>query len=90
MQTYSTVVVSGQVTVQATASGACNLKMTLPVASNFTSSGQAAGVIVTTTAGGTAFGAVLANVANDQFEFRFTATNTASTVYSFTVTYQIV
>jgi hypothetical protein len=89
-QIYSTVTVSGQVTIQATAAGACNLKMTLPVASNFTSSGQAAGVLATTTAGGTAQGAILADVANDKFEFRFNATNTTSTVYSFTVTYQIV
>ena len=89
-QIYSTVTVSGQVTITATATGACVLKMTMPVASNFTSVGQAAGVLATTTSGGTAQGAILADIANDQFEFRFNATNTTSTVYSFTVTYQIV
>lgn len=87
---YSTVVVSGQVTVAATAIGACVLKVTLPTASNFTSSAQAAGVLSTTTSGGTAHGAVLAGVTDDMFEFRFTATSTATTTYSFTVTYQIV
>ena len=89
-QIYNAVTVSGQVTRQATAIGACNLKMTLPVASNFTSSGQAAGTFATTTAGGTAQGAILADITNDQFEFRFNATNTTSTVYAFTATYQLV
>jgi hypothetical protein len=89
-QIYSTVTVSGQVTIRATATGACNLKMTLPVASGFTSSGQAAGTFATTTAGGTAQGAILADITGDQLEFRFNATNTTSTVYSFTATYQIV
>jgi len=89
-QVYNTVTLSGQVTIQATAIGACNLKMTLPVASNFTSSGQAAGTFATTTAGGTAQGAILADITNDQFEFRFNATNTTSTVYAFTATYQLV
>jgi len=89
-QIYSTVTVSGQVTIRATSGGACNLKMTLPFASGFTASGQAAGAFATTTVGGTAQGAILADIAGDQFEFRFNATNTTSTVYSFTVTYQIV
>ena len=89
-QIYNVLTVSGQVTIQATATGACNLKMTLPVASKFTSSGQAAGTFATTTAGGTAQGAILADITNDQFEFRFNATNTTSTVYAFTATYQLV
>lgn len=89
-QIYNVLTVSGQVTIQATATGACNLKMTLPVASKFTFSGQAAGTFATTTASGTAQGAILADITNDQFEFRFTATNTTSTVYSFTATYQLV
>tara|TARA_B110000503_G_scaffold20487_1_gene30768 strand:+ start:851 stop:1246 length:396 start_codon:yes stop_codon:yes gene_type:complete len=89
-QIYNVLTVSGQVTIQATATGACNLKMTLPVASKFTSSGQAAGTFATTTAGGTAQGAILADIVGDQFEFRFNATDTASTVYSFTATYQLV
>ena len=89
-QIYGTVTVSGTVTIQATATGACNLKMSLPVASNFTSTGQAAGTLATTTAGGTASGAILADIVGERFEFRFTATNTTSTVYAFTVTYQIV
>jgi hypothetical protein len=89
-QIYNVLTVSGQVTIQATATGACNLKMTLPVASKFTSSGQAAGTFATTTAGGTAQGAILADITNDQLEFRFNATDTASTVYSFTATYQLV
>ena len=89
-QIYNVLTVSGQVTIQATATGACNLKMTLPVASKFTFSGQAAGTFATTTAGGTAQGAILADITNDQFEFRFNATNTTSTVYAFTATYQLV
>lgn len=90
LQVYSTVTVSGQVTIAATATGAAVLQMTLPVASNFVLTGQAAGTFTTTTSGGTTSGAILANIANGAFEFRFTATNTTSTIYAFTVTYQVV
>lgn len=90
LQVYGAVTVSGQVTIAATATGATVLKMSLPVASNFTSTGQAAGTFATLTSGGTTTGAILADITNDVFEFRFNAANTTSTIYAFTVTYQIV
>jgi hypothetical protein len=90
LQVYDVVTVSGRVTIQATAIGACNLKMTLPVASTFTAVGQAGGTLATTTSGGTAQGGIIADIIGDKFEFRFTATNTVSTDYTFTTTYQIV
>ena len=87
---YSVATVSGQVTISATATGAAVLKMSLPLASNFASTGQAAGTFATLTTGGTTTGAILADIVNDVFEFRFNAANTTSTVYAFTVTYQVV
>jgi cytoskeletal protein RodZ len=90
LQVYSTATVSGQVTIAATATGAAVLKMSLPMASSFSSTGQAAGTFATLTAGGTTTGAILADIVNDIFEFRFNAANTTSTVYAFTVTYQVV
>lgn len=90
LQVYDVVTVSGRVTIQATAIGACNLKMTLPVASTFTDVGQAGGTFATTTSGGTAQGGVIADTVGDKFEFRFVAANTVSTDYTFTVTYRIV
>ena len=89
-QIYSTVTVSGAVVVEATTAGACNLKMTLPVPSNFTSVQQAAGVMASTTSGQNRTGAIVADVTGNQFEFIFIPGSTASTTYSFTVTYQIV
>ena len=90
LRVYSTATVSGQVTIAATATGAVVLKMSLPVASNFASTSQAAGTFATLTVGGTTTGAILADIVNDVFEFRFNAANTTSTVYAFTVTYQVV
>lgn len=89
-QIYGTVTVSGTVTVTPTIVGACNLKMTMPVASNFTFSGQAAGVMAGTTPGQNRTGAILADVTGQQFEFIFTPVSATSTTYAFTVTYQIV
>ena len=90
MRVLSVVTVSGSVAITATAAGTCNLRMSLPVASNFTVTNQAGGTFATTTAGGTAQGAIYANAANDTFEFSFVAANTTATTYTFSATYQIV
>jgi hypothetical protein len=89
-QIYNVVTVSGTVIVKATDLGATNLRVSLPVTSNFTAIGQAAGTLATTTPGDTATGAVIADTTGEQFQFRFVATTTASTTYAFTATYQIV
>lgn len=90
MRVLSVVTVSGSVSITATLAGTCNLRMSLPVASNFTVTNQAGGTFATTTAGGIAQGAIYANAANDTFEFSFVAANTTATVYTFSATYQIV
>jgi len=84
------VTVSGQVTIDPTTAGACNMKMTLPVASNFGSSRQAGGTFATVTSGQADQGAIIGDATGDQFEFRFTAVNVASAIYAFNVTYQVI
>jgi hypothetical protein len=84
------VTVSGQVTIDPTIAGACNMKMTLPVASNFGSSRQAGGTFATATSGQADQGSIIGDATGDQFEFRFTAVNVASAIYAFNVTYQVI
>jgi hypothetical protein len=90
MRVGDVVTVSGQVTIDPTAAGACNMKMTLPIASAFGSSRQAGGTFATVTAGQADQGSIIADATGDQFEFRFTAVNVASAVYAFHVTYLVV
>ena len=90
MRVGNVVTVSGQVTIDPTAAGACNMKMTLPIASAFASSRQAGGTFATVTSGQADQGSIIADATGDQFEFRFTAVNVASAVYAFHVTYLVV
>lgn len=90
LRVYSVATISGQVTIAAAATGSTVLKMSLPLASKFVSTGQAAGTFASTTLGSTTTGAILADIVNGVLEFRFNAANTTSTVYAFTVTYQVV
>lgn len=85
----NTVTVSGVVEIDPTAAGACNMKMTLPISSNFTSLRQAAGTFATVTAGQSDQGSIIANASVDSLEFRFTAVNVANATYAFQATYQI-
>jgi hypothetical protein len=89
MRVGDVVTVSGQVTIDPTAAGACNMKMTLPIASAFGSSRQAGGTFATLTGGQADQGAIIADATGDQFEFRFTAVNVASAIYAFHVTYSV-
>jgi hypothetical protein len=90
MRVLTTVTVSGSVTITATAIGNTVLRMSLPIASNFASVGQAGGTLATTTAGGTAQGGIVADATNKTFTFQFVASSIAATTYTFSVTYQIV
>jgi len=90
MRVGNVVTVSGQVTIDPTAAGACNMKMTLPIASTFSSGRQASGTFATVTSGQSDQGSIIGDTAGAQFEFRFTAVNVASSIYAFHVTYQII
>jgi len=90
MRVLTAVTVSGSVTITATAIGNTVLRMSLPIASNFASVGQAGGTLATTTAGGTSQGGIVADATNKTFTFQFVASSIAATTYTFSVTYQIV
>jgi hypothetical protein len=64
--------------------------MSLPIASNFASVGQAGGTLATTTVGGTSQGGIVADATNKTFTFQFVASSIVATTYTFSVTYQIV
>lgn len=89
MRVGDVIAVSGSVDIDPTAAGACTLRMSLPVASNFTATSQAGGTFSTTTAGQSDNGSIIANIALDVFEFRFNAVNIANATYSFSVTYRV-
>lgn len=89
MRIGDVVTVSGSVDIDPTAAGACVLRMSLPVASNFTATSQAGGTFSTTTSGQSDNGSIIANTALDVFELRFNAVNIANATYSFTATYRV-
>lgn len=89
MRIGDVVTVSGSVDIDPTAAGACVLRMSLPVASNFTATSQAGGTFSTTTSGQSDNGSIIANITSDVFELRFNAVNIANATYSFTATYQV-
>jgi hypothetical protein len=90
MRVGSVVTVSGTVDIDPTAAGACVLRMSLPVASNFSAVNNAGGTFSTTTAGQSDNGSIIANVASDVFEFGFNAVNIANAKYAFSATYQVI
>jgi len=83
------VMVSGAVTVDATATGATEWRITLPVASNLTSSNNLGGTFSTYSSGNqdTDNGCIIADATNDQALFRATLTQTVATAYSFSFGY---
>lgn len=90
LRVLTAVTVSGSVSITATAAVNTVLRMSLPIASNFASVGQAGGTFATTTASGIAQGAIVADATNKTFTFQFVATSLVATTYTFSVTYQIV
>lgn len=89
MRVGNTVTFSGQVNIDPTAAGYTVLRMTIPVASNFSASRNAAGTfssLSTTQADG---GGILADTVGDQLEFRYIAVGTANTAFSFHATYLV-
>lgn len=83
--------VSGQVAIQATGAGAIVLKISLPIASNFSATSQAGGTIAAVQSGKTASGGILADTANDVLEIRIPNVPDATNIaYSFHATYRII
>jgi hypothetical protein len=85
------VTVSGVISVDPT-SGATNyteLGISLPVASNFTSGTQAAGVAVGLVGSSTQAAKITSDSTNDRVTFEFFATNVSTAGFSFTFTYQV-
>lgn len=79
----STVIFSGTVEIDATAAGGAIVELSLPFASAFTSTTDAAGTASTVN------GAVYGSVANDRLVILITAAGGAPTQYQFTGSYQI-
>jgi hypothetical protein len=79
------VTVSGQVNINATATGAVEFGVSLPVASNFSASQQAGG------ASGSPVGAgyISADATNDRLSLKYTASATGTQAHFFTATYQV-
>lgn len=82
-----TVTISGQVTIDPTATGTVSLRMSLPVASDFTASRQAAGVVMSKDA--TIMGAFEADITNNEILITAQSSTTAATVVQFTGSYTI-
>ena len=88
MRVGSTVTVSGSFTADPTATGNCNFRLDLPIASNFASNFQA---------GGTATGisedlnpiVIYADETNNEVRVNWTTTLTSNTTYFYHYTYQI-
>lgn len=83
----ATVTVSGAVNINPTATGDTIVEITLPIASNFTASENAAGVMVCP--GVDQFGAITANSTDDRARLRCLATDTSARDWWFTFTYKV-
>ena len=93
MRVGNTVTVSGQIIFTATASATdTTVKISLPIASNFSATRQLAGTGAAINTGifGTNTMALLADTTNDCVEMRCRPTTTSSTTYQFTFTYQVI
>jgi hypothetical protein len=89
MRVGNVVTVSGQVTIQSTASGNTALGMSIPVASNFTQGRQASGFVQDGANGGTITGAIIADTTNDRLEIRYVAAAGVSTIFVINFTYLV-
>lgn len=83
----NTVTVSGALSINPTASGNTIVDITIPVASNFTASENAAGVMACP--GVDQFGAITANTTDDRVRLRFLATDVDAKDWWFTFTYKV-
>ena len=81
---------SGQMTIDPTATGNTAIRMSLPVASNFSSSRQAAGTFAPAAFADENVGAILADITNDELLFRYVAKTTANTTFSYAGSYLVV
>jgi len=80
---------SGRVDIDPTAAGAVELGMSLPIASDFTVTFQAAGTFSGNSITQQDHGVILADAINNRLSFRFIATNVGNIGYYFNVTYRI-
>lgn len=83
----NTVTVSGSVDIDPTAAAATTIRISLPIASNFATNHDCAGTI---SSGNGEVGPVFANIANDNAQVQFTATNTANHTFYYHFTYSII
>lgn len=90
MRVGNVITVSGQVSVDPTATGNTEFRMSLPVASNFASTRQVGGTFFGQDTGSTQTGVILASSTNDQFIFRYVANDTANRILQFHVTYLVI
>lgn len=81
---------SGQMTIDPTDIGKTAIRLSLPVASNFAASRQAAGTFAAADFADENVGAILADGTNDELLFRYMAKTTANTLFSYSGSYLIV
>lgn len=89
MRVGDVVTVSGQVTVDPTATGLVQLGISLPVASNFSANEQLGGVGQSSAVNGQS-AAIRADTTNDRAQLAWITTDTASRTMAFTFTYLVV
>lgn len=85
----SVVTVSGKVDIDATAAGAVELGMSLPIASNFAAEENCGGVASCETSGEDPM-AIFADFTNDRATFQANKTGTSNHGHHFTFTYRII
>lgn len=89
MRVGDIVTVSGKITVDPTASGLTRVRISIPIASNFSAEENAAGTGASSSNAGES-GALKADSTNDAVEFRFTTSDTGPNSYMIHFTYQII
>jgi enamine deaminase RidA (YjgF/YER057c/UK114 family) len=90
MRVGNVVTFSGQVAIDPTIVGNTALRMTLPVASNFASTRQAAGTFAPAAFADENVGAILADTTNDELLLRYVAKVITNTTFQFHGTYIVV
>jgi hypothetical protein len=88
MRVGKVVTVSGQVNIDATATGDTVLGVSLPIASNFGAGRQCGGVFSKTFTASANAGAIYGDATNNRATFRINSDTTADQGYTFTFTYQ--
>jgi hypothetical protein len=88
MRVGDVVTVSGAAQIDATATGAIEFGLSLPIASNFTGFQHMGGVVMSEN--GNVMGTIAADAANDRMQIRATTTTTAARNISFHATYVVI